>query len=434
MAEAPLNVVIIGGSLTALFHGIVIRRLGHRVQILERNPQSMQASQGAGIAAMEHVIEFLDKHDQTGVLYSVASRGVQFLDRSDKVKSTWNISIKMTTWKILYCLMRANFDGFVSEICPNPPKLDTEQESVSYIHGKEVTDVEYQDRLVTVRYRDVGTDLYSTVDADLVLACDGASSTIRQKLQPDLQQKYVGYVAWRGTSPETEISEETKAVFACKTSFFTQKHGYIVLNLMVRFSRYTMPGEDGNTSEGHRQLNWIWYQVCPEDSQEYVDIMTDINGHRHRTTLPPGKIDPQNWENQKALALRTLPKPFAEMVQKTRKPFISAINDRELAQSSFFDSKLLFVGDSLATFRPHVASSTNQAALSALLLERLLKGEIDAAKWEAQTRAFAEFTTVRSQLWGAYYISGVPTLKFVTTFARYWKTFIAQAIWNRLYH
>ncbi|PQE29278.1 Monooxygenase FAD-binding protein [Rutstroemia sp. NJR-2017a BBW] len=408
MAETPLNVVIIGGSLTALFHGIVIRRLGHRVQILERNPQSMQASQGAGIAAMEHVIEFLDKHDQRGVLYSVASRGVQFLDRSDKVKSTWNISIKMTTWKILYCLMRANFDGFVSEICPNPPKIDTEQESVSYVHGKEVTDVEYQDRLVTVRYRDIGTDLYSTVDADLVLACDGASSTIRQKLQPDLQQKYVGYVAWRGTSPETEILEETKAVFACKTSFFTQKHGYIVLrhstnhgNLMVRFSRYTIPGEDGNTSEGHRQLNWIWYEVCPEDSQEYVDIMTDIDGHRYRTTLSPGKIDPKNWENQKALALRTLPKPFAEMVQKTRKPFISAINGRELAQSSFFDSKLLFVGDSLATFRPHVASSTNQAALSALLLKRLLKGEIDVGKWEAQTRAFAEFTT---------------------------------AIWNRLYH
>ncbi|PQE11536.1 Monooxygenase FAD-binding protein [Rutstroemia sp. NJR-2017a BVV2] len=425
MAEIPLNVVIIGGSLTALFHGIVFRRLGHRVQILERNPQSMQASQGAGIAAMEHVLEFLDKHDQTGVSYSVASRGVQFLDRSDKVKSTWNISIKMTTWKILYCLMRANFDGFVSEICPNPAKIDKEQESVSYVHGKEVKDVEYKDGLVTVKYRDIGTDLYSTVDAGLVLACDGASSAIRQKLQPNLQQKYVGYVAWRGTSPETEISEETKAVFACKTSFFTQKHGYIVL--------YTIPGEDGNTSEGHRQLNWIWYQVCPEDSQEYVDVMTDIDGHRHHTTLPPGKIDPRNWKKQKALALRTLPKPFAEMVQKTRKPFISAINDRELAQPSFFDGKLLFVGDSLATFRPHVASSTNQGALNALLPERLMKGEIDAARWEAQARAFAEFTTVRSQLWGAYYISGVLTLTFVMTFARYWKTFIAQAIWNRLY-
>jgi hypothetical protein len=102
----------------------------------------MQPSQGAGIAAMEHVIEFLDKHDQTGVPYSVASRGVQFLDRSDKVKSTWNISIRMTTWKILYCLMCANFDGYVSEICPNPPKIDIAQESVSYVHGKEVTDVE----------------------------------------------------------------------------------------------------------------------------------------------------------------------------------------------------------------------------------------------------------------------------------------------------
>jgi 2-polyprenyl-6-methoxyphenol hydroxylase-like FAD-dependent oxidoreductase len=203
--------------------------------------------------------------------------------------------------------------------------------------------------------------------------------------------------------------------------------------LTVLFFRYTIPGEDGNTSEGHRQLNWVWYQVCLENSQEYVDVMTDIDGHRHRTTLPPGKIDPRNWEKQKALALTTLPKPFAEMVQKTQKPFISAINDRDLAQPSFFDGKLLLVGDSLATFRPHVAPSTNQAALNALLLERLMKGEIDAAEWEAQACAFAEFTTVRSQLWSAYYMSGVLTLTFGTTFARYWKTFIAQAVWNCLY-
>jgi 2-polyprenyl-6-methoxyphenol hydroxylase-like FAD-dependent oxidoreductase len=189
----------------------------------------MQASQGAGIATMEHVIEFLDKHDLTGVPYYVSSRGVQFLDQSDKVKSTWNISIKMITWKILYCLLRANFDGLVGEICPTPPKMDKEQESVSYVHGKEVTDVEYKDVLVTMKYRDAGTDLYRTVDADLVLACDGAASAIRQKLQPNLQQKYVGHVAWRSTAPESELSEETKAVFACKTSFFTQKHGYIVL-------------------------------------------------------------------------------------------------------------------------------------------------------------------------------------------------------------
>jgi hydroxymethylglutaryl-CoA reductase len=41
-----------------------------------------------------------------------------------------------------------------------------------------------------------------------------------------------------------------------------------------------------------------------------------------------------------------------------------------------FDGKLLLVGDALAQFRPHVGSSTNQAALDALLLEKVLKGEM----------------------------------------------------------
>ncbi|KAF7864544.1 hypothetical protein EAF04_006676 [Stromatinia cepivora] len=425
MTDNPLNVVIVGGSLTALFHGIVLRRLGHHVRILERNPPSQQMSLGAGIAAMEHVQSFMRKYDETKTPYSVTSPDVQYLDQAVKIKSTWNFSIATTSWKILYYVMRANFDGLASDICAQPYQLAEQRGSATYEHGKEVTEVEYKDGLVTVKYRDTGTDSHATVHADLVIAADGASSKVRQTLQPNLQHKYAGYVAWRGIAPESEISEKTKATFACKATFFVYKGGYIAL--------YTIPGEDGNLSPGHRQLNWVWYNACPENSQEYFDVMTDVDGHRHRTTLPIGKVNPQNWDKQKALALKILPEPFAEMVQKTSKPFISAINDREIAKPSLFDGKLLFVGDSLATFRPHVASSTNQAALDAQLLEQLLKGEITAAEWEAKVLAFANFTAVRSELWGAYYMSGVPTLIFVTTFFRYWKTVAVQALWRRLY-
>lgn len=161
--------------------------------------------------------------------------------------------------------------------------------------------------------------------------------------------------------------------------------------------------------------------------------MTDIDGHRHRTTLPRGKVAPRNWNKQKTLSRKILPPPFAEMVQKTSNPFISAINDREIAKPSFFNGKLLFVGDSLATFRPHVASSTNQAALDAQLLEQFLKGEITAKEWETKVLDFANLTAVRSELWGAYYMSGVLTITFATTFFRYWKMVVVQAIWKRVY-
>lgn len=186
-------------------------------------------SLGAGIAAMENVQSFLEKYDETKTVYSVTSPNVQFLDQNVKIKSTWNISVAMTSWKILYYIMRANFDGLASDICAQPPKLVGHLGSATYEHGKEVTGVEYKDGLVTVEFRDMGTESHTTIHADLVIVADGSFSKVRQILQPNLQHKYAGYVAWRGTAPESEISEETKTIFACKTTFFAYKGGYIVL-------------------------------------------------------------------------------------------------------------------------------------------------------------------------------------------------------------
>jgi hypothetical protein len=61
--------------------------------------------------------------------------------------------------------------------------------------------------------------------------------------------------------------------------------------------------------------------------------------------------------------VEVLPVPFLEMIQKTANPFISAIRDLDIGKPSFFAGNLLFGGDALATFRPHVASSTQQAAI-----------------------------------------------------------------------
>ena len=45
------------------------------------------------------------------------------------------------------------------------------------------------------------------------------------------------------------------------------------------------------------------------------------------------------------------------------------------------------VGDALVPFRPHVACSTNQAALDALLVEKMLSGDMTLAAWESQVVA-----------------------------------------------
>jgi 2-polyprenyl-6-methoxyphenol hydroxylase-like FAD-dependent oxidoreductase len=172
---------------------------------------------------------------------------------------------------------------------------------------------------------------------------------------------------------------------------------------------------------------------CAEDSQEFADVMTDVDGNKHRITLPSGKVDPKKWAKLTAHAHEVLPPPFAEMVQKTSNPFISSINDFDISKPSFFDGKLLFVGDALATFRPHVASSTHQASIDAALLERLMKGEITTQQWEEKVLAFARATTARSNLWGAYYMSGLPTLTFASALLELGKIMAVQWFQKRWY-
>lgn len=112
------------------------------------------------------------------------------------------------------------------------------------------------------------------------------------------------------------------------------------------------------------------------------------------------------WNKQRALAHRILPQPFAELVDKTTQPFISTISDIGVSQPVFYGGKLLFVGDALMPFRPHVACSTNQAALNAMLVEKLLTGEIDLATWETQVLDYAHATRLRSITWGDWYQVG----------------------------
>lgn len=104
--------------------------------------------------------------------------------------------------------------------------------------------------------------------------------------------------------------------------------------------------------------------------------MTDSDGQPHHTTMPAGKIQEKLWTQQEEHAKNVLPTPFSELVCATKLPFVQAITDVLSPQASFFDGKLLLVGDAVAGFRPHTAASTSQAAYHALLLEQNMKGEI----------------------------------------------------------
>lgn len=168
----------------------------------------------------------------------------------------------------------------------------------------------------------------------------------------------------------------------------------------IDLSRYLIPGENGSLEPGKRLINWVWYCNSPADSPEYKDLMTDSDGHFHHTTMPVGKIQDQLWSQQKEHAKDVLPAAFSELVCATKMPFVQAITDAISPQASFFNGKLLLVGDAVAGFRPHTAASTSQAAYHALLVEQMMKGEISNEEMLDEMMDYARHLSAAGQKMG----------------------------------
>jgi 2-polyprenyl-6-methoxyphenol hydroxylase-like FAD-dependent oxidoreductase len=110
--------------------------------------------------------------------------------------------------------------------------------------------------------------------------------------------------------------------------------------------------------------------------------MTDCEMNQHRFSLPLGKMRQQVWKRQQRLAQELLDTRSSELIQKTEHPFIQAITEALSPRASFFDGKVLLVGDALATLRPLSGQGTNQSARSAMLLKKVLQGRMRLREWE----------------------------------------------------
>lgn len=368
----PKNIAIVGGSLGGLLAGVALKHLRKdlNIRVFERNPTPLLHDQGAGVVAGRDVQEFFKKHDRTKKPLTVTSHQRLYLDKSGKVVDRENKEQHMTSWDLLYHLLRTNFDGVDSEYATTPAS-EAHEGTATYDYGHQVTDIDFNSKetlSIKAKTSD-GGDV--TFDADLLIGADGPSSTIRKFIDSSVQRKYAGYVAWRGTVPETQVSQAATDVFVEKFPFFHTEG--------IQILAYTIPGHNGTVEPGKRLLNWVWYVNYKEESPEHVELMTDKDGKRHHITLPPGGITESVWERQKKIASDVLPPQFAELVNKTEVPFIQAITDAVSPAAVLpSDTRVLLIGDALAGFRPHTAASTNQAALDAMELARaigkILKG------------------------------------------------------------
>lgn len=211
-------------------HGVMIKRLGHNVRILEQNLSDIRDGQAAGITAGPFVQSLLKKQDHSNLPWSVACPGLQFVDKNLTVREFQRTTFQMTSWDVLYYRLRANFDGLVSDFCRSVPPREGKEGDSKYELGKRLFDVSSTSNgLINLNVKNLLSGEEEIVAADLVIAADGAQSKIRQIVTPNFQRPYAGYFAWRGTVLETEVSEESKTFFAGRMTLFFMDKSYIIL-------------------------------------------------------------------------------------------------------------------------------------------------------------------------------------------------------------
>ena len=107
---------------------------------------------------------------------------------------------------------------------------------VSYFCLNALVSFEQDENQVIARFNDG-----QLITCDLLVCADGANSTCRRRLLPDIALQYAGYVAWRGVIEESEVSPEVASVFTDKFIFFGAPQTHIIC--------YMIPGNGGELSK-----------------------------------------------------------------------------------------------------------------------------------------------------------------------------------------
>ncbi len=140
-----------------------------------------------------------------------------------------------------------------------------------------------------------------TETADLVVFADGITSIGPRAARPDRQLTYSGYVGWRGTVPEHELTDAHPRAAAATRS--------PTASCRTPTSRSTRsrarPAPDRGTEPGDRLMNYVWYRNVPA-GPELSEMLIDKRGIPGQVSLHPGQVQDRYVDEMRAAAARML--------------------------------------------------------------------------------------------------------------------------------
>ena len=362
------RVGVVGGSLGGMTAALVLRDLGCEVDVFERSTVELE-SRGAGIVVLDETVRyFRERTDLDLDRFTTVTGFLRYLGRDGAVVYEEPRRYRYSAWHSIYRALLGCFGRG------------------RYHLGKEMAGFSQRGEQVQVRFADG-----STATCDLLVCADGISSSARAALQPQARPAYAGYVAWRGTVEERQLSQAVRDLLADSICYQVITDSHILL--------YPIPALDGSVTPGRRLANFVWYRNYAA-GQELGDLMTDRDGIHREVTLPPGAARQPHREELRAVAGATLAPQLAEVVQRTRLPFVQVIFDIEVDQMAF--GHVCLIGDAAFALRPHAAAGTAKAAADAWALAEAVAathGDLGAAlpRWERRQLAIGRAVLQRTR-------------------------------------
>ena len=339
-STARRRVIVIGGSMSGLFAGLLLRQRGFDVEVYER-VESELSGRGAGIVAQPVVADKLRALGIAVVDLGVEMSHRQVLDIEGRVVCEHERPQTLTAWERVYRILR---DAFPAE---------------HYHRGVGLTGFEQSDRSVIARFNDG-----SMVEADVLVGADGIRSAVRQQRLPELNPLYAGYVAWRALIAEGAIPPVIhRELFEYLT--FCLPRG-------EQFLGYPVAGPDNDLRRGHRRYNVVWYRPADEAS-ELQELLTDESGVTHAISIPPPLIRRAAIAEMRAAAERLVAPQFRAIARLMDEPVLQPIYDLESPNMAF--GRVAIIGDAAFVARPHVGAGVAKAADDALALADALAAD-----------------------------------------------------------
>jgi 2,6-dihydroxypyridine 3-monooxygenase len=346
------RVAVVGGSLGGLTAALVLADVGCDVTVYERSASALEA-RGAGIAVLDETARwFAERTDTDPDDLCSTTRWIRFLDRSGGLVHERDHPYRFSSWNTIYRALLAELPVH------------------RYRLGCEVVDIG-RDGVLSLRTGE-------RVRADLVVCADGIGSAARARLLPEVTPTYSGYVAWRGTLPETALRPATFDRLSDAITYQVLADSHVLV--------YPIPGPDGSLEPGKRLTNVVWYRnVTDLDA-----LMTDRTGTLRQVSLPPGAARDDEVRRLRSDAAGLLAPVIAEVLAAVPEPFVQVVYDIEVPRMAH--GRVCLIGDAAFAVRPHAAAGTAKAAADGWELATSLVtagGDVDVALPEWERRQLA---------------------------------------------